>query len=55
MRDTHIQTGISHFVLVCKTFFNYVVKYNHMTQEQSLEACSDYYAERDKKDLEIHN
>ena len=35
---------------------NVVTKiYNHMTQEQSLEACSDYYAERDKKDLEIHN
>ena len=35
--------------------FSTLMWYNHMTQEQSLEACSDYYAERDKKDLEIHN
>lgn len=35
---------------------NVVTKiYNHMTQEQSLEACGDYYAQRDKKDLELHS
>ena len=34
---------------------NVVTKiYNHMTQEQSLEACSDYYEKRDLKDKELH-
>ncbi len=35
---------------------NVVTKiYNHMTQEQSLVACGDYYDKRDLRDKEIHS